>query len=161
MSTDTRETATSVRSSVVVEVPVERAFRTFIEQFGEIKPPEHNMLGVQLVETVIQPRVGGHVIDRGVDGSEFPWARVLAYEPPNRLMISWDFTPQWEIQTEKTSEVDIRFISDTPDRTRVELEHRGLDRHGEGWEGMREAVQGDNGWPLYLHRYADLIGRQA
>jgi uncharacterized protein YndB with AHSA1/START domain len=119
------------------------------------------MLGVQLVETVIQPRVGGHVIDRGVDGSEFPWARVLAYEPPSRLMISWDFTPQWEIQTEKTSEVDIRFIFDTQDRTRVELEHRGLDRHGEGWEGMREAVQGDYGWPLYLHRYADLVAKQS
>jgi uncharacterized protein YndB with AHSA1/START domain len=161
MSTDTHTTATTVTTSIVVEAPPERAFPVFTEQFGEIKPPEHNMLPAPLVETVIEPRAGGRVTDRGEDGSEIAWARVLAYESPGRLMISWDFTPQWEMQTERTSEVDIRFIPESAGRTRVELEHRGLERHGDGWEGMRGALQGDQGWALYLLRYADLIRRQS
>jgi uncharacterized protein YndB with AHSA1/START domain len=150
---------TSVRTSIVVEAPIERAFRVFTEDFGSFKPPEHNLLGVEIAETVFEPRVGGHLYDRGVDGSECRWARVLAYEPPDRVVISWDISPQWQIETdlEKTSEVEVRFISETPDRTRVELEHRNLERHGEGWEGAREGVGGEGGWPLYLQRYAELL----
>jgi uncharacterized protein YndB with AHSA1/START domain len=151
--------ATSIRHEVVVEAPIERAFSVFTEGFGSFKPPEHNMLGVDIAETVFELREGGHVYDRGVDGSECRWARVLAYEPPNRVVISWDISPQWQIETdlEKTSEVDVRFIAEAPDRTRVELEHRNLDRHGDGWEAVREGVDGDAGWPLYLHRFADVL----
>jgi uncharacterized protein YndB with AHSA1/START domain len=155
----TQEAATSVRTSVVVEAPVERAFSVFTEDFGRFKPPEHNILGVEIAETVFEPRVGGHLYDRGVDGSECRWARVLAYEPPNRVVISWDISPQWQIETdlEKTSEVEVRFIAEAPDRTRVELEHRNLDRHGEGWQSGRDAVESEGGWPLYLGRYAELL----
>jgi uncharacterized protein YndB with AHSA1/START domain len=151
--------ATSIRHEVVVEAPIERAFSVFTKDFGSFKPPEHNMLGVDIAETVFELREGGHVYDRGVDGSECRWARVLAYEPPNRVVISWDISPQWQIETdlEKTSEVDVRFIAETPDRTRVELEHRNLDRHGDSWEAVREGVDGDAGWPLYLHRFADVL----
>ena len=126
-----------MRTSIVVEAPIERAFSVFTEDFGSIKPREHNMLGVEIAETVFEPRVGGHLYDRGVDGSECRWARVLAYEPPNRVVFSWDISPHWQIETdlEKTSEVEVRFIAETPERTRVELEHRNLDRHGDGWEG--------------------------
>ncbi len=126
---------TSVHRQIVVEAPVERAFSVFVEQFGRIKPPEHNILPVALADTVLEPRVGGQVYDRGVDGSECRWARVLAYEPPHRLVISWDFNPQFEIEADhaRTSEVEIRFVAETAARTRVELEHRHLDRHGEGW----------------------------
>ena len=145
-----RATETSIRTSIVVEAPIERAFSVFTEDFGSFKPPEHNMLQVEIAETVFEPRVGGHLYDRGVDGSECRWARVLAYEPPNRVVISWDISPQWQIETnlEKTSEVEVRFISEGPERTRVELEHRNLDRHGEGWEQMRDAVGSPNGWNL-------------
>jgi uncharacterized protein YndB with AHSA1/START domain len=151
--------ATSIRHEVVVEAPIERAFSVFTKGFGSFKPPEHNMLGVDIAETVFELREGGHVYDRGVDGSECRWARVLVYEPPNRVVISWDISPQWQIETdlEKTSEVDVRFIAETPDRTRVELEHRNLDRHGDGWEAVREGVDGDAGWPLYLHRFAGVL----
>ena len=85
--------------------------------------------------------------------------RVLAYEPPYRVVISWDIGPYWQIETDqdKTSEVEVRFIAESPQRTKVELEHRNLDRHGEGWEGVREGVDGDEGWPLYLRRYAELF----
>jgi uncharacterized protein YndB with AHSA1/START domain len=155
----TRAEATSIRHEIVVEAPIERAFSVFTKGFGSFKPPEHNMLGVDIAETVFDLREGGSVYDRGVDGSECRWARVLAYEPPNRVVISWDISPQWQIETdpEKTSQVDVRFIAETPDCTRVELEHRNLDRHGDGWEAVREGVDGDAGWPLYLHRFADVL----
>jgi uncharacterized protein YndB with AHSA1/START domain len=150
---------TSVHRQIVVEAPVERAFSVFVEQFGRIKPPEHNILAVALADTVFEPRVGGHVYDRGVDGSECHWARVLAYEPPHRLVISWDFTPAFQIEDDnaRTSEVEIRFVAETAARTRVELEHRHLDRHGEGWEGMRAAVDSTGGWQPYLDRFAGLL----
>src|SRR5205823_10639093 len=128
--------ATTVHHELVVNVPIERAFSVFTEGFGSFKPPEHNLLSVQIAETVFEPRAGGRLYDRGVDGSECHWARVLAYEPPDRVVFSWDISPQWQIESDlgKTSEVEVRFISETPARTRVELEHRHLDRHGDGWE---------------------------
>ena len=97
--------------------------------------------------------------DRGVDGSESRWARVLAYDPPHRVLLSWDISPQWQPESDltKTSEVEVRFIAEAPDRTRVELEHRNLERHGDGWESLREGVAGDDGWPLYLNLFAALL----
>jgi uncharacterized protein YndB with AHSA1/START domain len=155
----TQAAETSIRTSIVVEAPIERAFRAFTEDFGRFKPPEHNLLDVEIAETVFEPRAGGSLYDRGVDGSECRWARVLAYEPPQRVVISWDISPLWQLETDlaKTSEVEVRFIPEAPDRTRVELEHRNLERHGEGWEGVREGVAGDEGWPLYLQRFAALL----
>lgn len=160
---NTRVPIASVKQSVVVEAPIERAFKVFTEDFGSFKPREHNMLGVPIAETVFEPRVGGHIYDRGVDGSECRWARVLAYEPPERVLLSWDIGPRWQVETdlEKTSEWEVRFIAETANRTRVELVHRKLERHGPGWEGVRDGVAGDQGWPLYLQRYADLFGREA
>lgn len=150
----------SVRTEIVVEAPIERAFAVFTERFGDFKPPEHNILGVELAETVFEPRVGGHIIDRAVDGSECRWARVLAYEPPDRVAFSWDLDPRWQVESdpEKTSVVEVRFIAETPRRTRVELEHRDIDRHGEGWQAVRGGVGSDDGWPLYLRRFAGLLG---
>jgi uncharacterized protein YndB with AHSA1/START domain len=160
---NTQAAETSVRSSIVVEAPLERAFSVFTDDFGRFKPPEHNMLDVEIAETVFETHEGGHVYDRGVDGSECRWARVLAYEPPNRVVFSWDINAQWQVETdhEKTSEVEVRFVSEGPERTRVELEHRNLDRHGEGWEGIGGAVGSEGGWPLYLQRFADLFAASA
>ena len=155
----TQETATVVRTQIVVEAPIERAFTVFTERFGDFKPAEHNLLGAPIAETVFEPRVGGHIYDRAVDGSECRWARVLVYEPPERVVFSWDISPQWQIESdpERASEVEVRFIVETPERTRVVLEHRNLDRHGEGWEGLREGVGGEGGWTLYLERFAELV----
>lgn len=151
--------ATSVRHAIVVEAPIERAFKVFTEDFGRFKPAEHNLLGVPIAETVFEPRVGGHLYDRGVDGSECRWARVLAWDPPNRLLMSWDISPQWRIETDpdRTSEWEVRFTAEAPDRTRVEIEHRKLERHGAGWEGVRDGVGDERGWPLYLARYGDVV----
>jgi uncharacterized protein YndB with AHSA1/START domain len=159
MTSTTDETA--VRHQIVVEVSAERAFEVFTEQFDQIKPREHNMLAVPIAATVFERYAGGAVFDRGEDGSECRWARVLAFEPPKRFVISWDITPQWQIETDpdRTSEVEVRFIPEGPTRTRVELEHRHLDRHGSGWESVRDGVSGADGWPLYLQRFAEVASR--
>jgi uncharacterized protein YndB with AHSA1/START domain len=151
----------SIRTHVVVAAPLERAFRVFTGQFDKIKPREHNMLGVDVAESVFEPRVGGRVYDRGVDGSECQWARVLAYEPPNRIVFSWDISPYWQLETDhaRASEVEVRFVAESATHTRVEVEHRHLDRHGDGWQGLRDGVAGDAGWPLYLSRYAGEVAR--
>ena len=155
----TQATTAVVRRQVVVEAPVERAFQVFTARFGDFKPREHNLLAAPIAETVFEPRVGGHIYDRATDGSECHWARVLAYEPPDRVVFSWDIGPTWQIATEpeNTSEVEVRFIAETPQRTRVELEHRNIDRHGPGWEAVRGGVGDDAGWSLYLERYRALV----
>jgi uncharacterized protein YndB with AHSA1/START domain len=157
-----QDTATTVRESIVVEAPIERAFSVFTEDMGIWWPPENHILSAPLAEMVFEPRVGGRVYDRGTDGSECQWARVLAYEPPERLVISWDISLAWQIQTddEKTSEVEIRFTPDGPDRTRVDLEHRNLDRHGEGWERMAASVGSPNGWRGGLEAFANRLAER-
>ena len=156
----TQADATVLRRQIVVDAPIERAFSVFTERFGDFKPPEHNLLRAPIAETVFEPKVGGHIYDRGVDGSECRWARVLAYEPPNRVVFSWDISPQWQIEADpdNTSEVEVTFVAETPQRTRVELEHRHLDRHGPGWQAVSDGIAHDQGWSLYLARYAALFG---
>jgi len=151
--------AVTVRRQIVVDAPIERAFTVFTGRFGDFKPPEHNLLGAPLVETVFEARVGGSIIDRAADGRECRWARILVFEPPHRVVFSWDISPQWAIETDpaRTSEVEVRFWPESPARTRVELEHRHLDRHGPGWEAVSDGVAGPAGWPLYLDRYTALI----
>src|SRR5579863_9694357 len=137
--------AAAVNKQIVVEAPIERAFTVFTDRFGDFKPPEHNMLGAPVTETVFEPRVGGHIVDRAADGSECRWARILAFDPPERVVFSWDISPRWQVETnpELTSEVEVRFVAETPQRTRVELEHRYIDRHGAGWESVRDGVDND------------------
>ena len=156
----TETTAPVVHRQIVVQAPIERAFTVFTERFGDFKPPEHNLLAAPITETVFEPRVGGHIYDRAADGSECRWARVLAYEPPDRVVFSWDINPQWQVERDPglTSEVEVRFVAETPERTRVELEHRHLDRHGPGWQSVSDGVSHDEGWPLYLARFAALLG---
>jgi len=160
MTTQAQET--SMRTQVTVNAPVERAFRVFTTQFDKIKPRDHNLLQAEIAESVFEPFVGGRVYDRGIDGSECQWARVVAYEPPDRIVFTWDISPAWQLETDssRTSEVEVRFIAESAERTRVELEHRHLDRHGDGWQSMREAVRGGEGWPLYLARYAEQVGAE-
>jgi uncharacterized protein YndB with AHSA1/START domain len=155
----TQTAGTTARSSIVVDAPVERAFTVFTDGIASWWPAEHHILQGELASMEFEPRVGGHVIDRAVDGSECRWARVLAYDPPHRVVFSWDIALDWTIQTDpaRTSEVEVRFISEAADRTRVELEHRHLDRHGDGWEQMREAVGSPEGWDVGLGRLAAVL----
>ena len=155
------ETDAAVRRQIVVKAPLDHAFAVFTERFGDFKPREHNLLSAPYAETVFEPRVGGHIYDRAEDGSVCRWARILAYEPPTRVVFSWDIGPTWQLETDPalTSEVEVRFVAEGPDRTRVELEHRNIDRHGPGWEAVRDGIATDQGWPLYLDRYAALIAQ--
>ena len=155
----TRAEITVVRRQVVVNAPQAKAFAAFTERLGEFKPPEHNMLAAPIAETVFEPRVGGGIVDRATDGAECRWARILAFDPPDRVVFSWDISPQWTVESDpaQTSEVEVRFYAESPTRTRVELEHRHLDRHGPGSEAVFDGVNGPEGWPLYLDRYAALI----
>jgi uncharacterized protein YndB with AHSA1/START domain len=140
--------ATSVTTAIDVEAPVEHAFRVFTKGIGSWWNPNHHILAAELAEMVFEPHVGGHIIDRGTDGSECRWSRVLAYDPPHLVRFSWDIGLDWQLQTDpdSTSEVEVTFTSVDPERTRVVLTHRHLDRHGDGWEAMRDAVK--QGWSL-------------
>ena len=109
----TQAQAATVRQEIVVAAPVDRAFRVFTEQMDKIKPREHNMLGVDIEATVFEPRAGGRIYDRGTDGSECEWASVIAYEPPDRVVFSWNVSPCWQVETDpaKRSEVEVRFTA--------------------------------------------------
>ena len=153
----TRVDQTEVSTEVDVEAPVEHAFRVFTEGIGTWWHPDHHLLEGELAEMIFEPRVGGHVIDRGTDGRECRWARVLAYDPPHRVCFSWDINLRWELETdpEKTSEVEVTFTPAAPGRTHVVLTHRHLERHGEGWQSMRDSV--GSGWSLA--RFAEVAGQ--
>jgi len=153
----TVETDGSVRHEVVVDLPPEQAFWAFTD-LDRIKPREHNMLAVPIEETVLEQHVGGSVYDRGVDGSVCRWGRVLAFDPPRTLAFSWDIGPDWQVTADldRTSEVEVTFADEGVGRTRVTLIHRNLDRHGPGWESMRDGVDAPDGWPIYLSRYQAL-----
>jgi uncharacterized protein YndB with AHSA1/START domain len=155
MTTQVQET--SVTTQTLVDAPVDHAFRVFTEGIGSWWNPDHHILQAELAEMVFEPRVGGHIIDRGTDGSECRWARVLAYDPPHRVSFSWDISLQWQLETDpaKASEIEVTFTEDRPARTRVVLTHRHLDRHGEGWEAMRDAV--GSGWTL--DRFAEIAAQ--
>jgi uncharacterized protein YndB with AHSA1/START domain len=158
MSRQAHET-TSVSVQIVVEAPIEQAFTVFTEGIGTWFPPEYNMLRVPIAERVFEPRVGGRVYDRGTDGSECHWGHVLAYKRPHRVVIGWKISAQWQIETDaaKWSEVEVRFLAESPDRTRVELEHRYLERLGEGWQRTRDELDGEGGWPGCLRRFAERV----
>lgn len=152
-STSTTE-ATSVSTAVDVRSGIEHTFRVFTQEMGSWWDADHHILEAELADMIFEPYVGGHIIDRGVDGSECRWSRVLAYEPPHRVCFSWDINLQWQRETDpaRTSEIEVTFTAIAPDLTRVVLTHRHLDRHGEGWQSMRDAL--GSGWSLV--RFAEV-----
>jgi uncharacterized protein YndB with AHSA1/START domain len=155
----TETQTTAVSTSITVDAPVDLAFTVFTEDMANWWPPDHHILQAPLASMVFEARVGGRVYDVGEDGSECQWARVLVHEPPHRVVFSWDISLQWQVEADpnRTSEVEVRFIPEEANSTRVELEHRHLDRHGEGWEGMREAVGSPEGWGVGLQRFASYV----
>jgi uncharacterized protein YndB with AHSA1/START domain len=144
----TQAATTEVRTVIEVQAPVAHAFHVFTAQIGSWWDKDHHILQAPLAEMIFEPFVGGNIVDRGTDGSECRWSRVLAYEPPHRVRFSWDINLQWQLETNpsKASDIEIAFTELSADRTHVELIHRHLDRHGEGWESMRDAVS--SGWDL-------------
>ena len=149
--------ATAVRHEIVVNAPIEHAFRVFTEGYHTWNPPEHSIGQSAVDHVVMEPRGDGRWYEVGTDGTECDWGRVLAYEPPTRVVLAWQISPQWQYEPDasKASEVEIRFTATDETTTHVALEHRHLDRHGEGWEGVREGVGSPEGWPGSLQLFAE------
>lgn len=127
-------------------------------ELDRIKPREHNLLAVPIEQTVLEQHVGGDVYDRGIDGSVCRWGRVLVFDPPNTIAFTWDIGPDWQVVSDldQASEVEVTFAADGEQRTRVTLTHRHIDRHGAGWERLRDGLEAPDGWRLYLGRYEAL-----
>jgi len=144
-----------VRKFIVVNASQSHAFNVFVEHHGEWWPLDRYHIGSAPAETaVIEPRVGGRWFERGRDGRECDWGRVLVWEPPNRIVLSWDITANWQFDRNLGTEVEVRFLATGQNTTRLELEHRLLDRYGEHAERMRSTFESDSGWGAILQRYA-------
>jgi uncharacterized protein YndB with AHSA1/START domain len=151
-------TGIAVRKTITVRAPQQRAFVVFTEQFGTWWPAEHHIGEADLADAFIEPKVGGRYFERGVDGSECDWGQVLAYDPPDRVVLSWHLQGDWKYHPDpaKASEIEIRFIAEGPDRTRVELEHRHIERHDLA-EEVAKSIDTPDGWSGILQRYADKL----
>ena len=149
-------TLAAVRREILVHVPQQRAFTVFTERFDSWWPRGHHIGGSDMREAVLEPRAGGRWYERSVDGSECDWGRVLAWEPPGRVVLSWAITPQWGVEPDpaRASEIEVTFEPEGDAATRVRLEHRHLERHGDGAAEMRDAVSREGGWGGLLELYA-------
>lgn len=145
-----------VRKSIVVDTDPERAFSLFTEGFDSWWPRTHHIGKSPMKRAVIEGFVGGRCYTEQEDGTDCPWGQILVWEPPRRFVMAWQITHEWGYQPDlgQSSEVDVRFIPTGDGATRVELEHRNLERHGAGGETMRTAVSGQGGWSSLLEFYA-------
>jgi uncharacterized protein YndB with AHSA1/START domain len=152
----------SVRKVVTVEAPREVAWQVFTEQMGSWWPLAMYKIGkVNAVDAVIEPRVGGRWYERGDDGSSCDWGRVLAWEPQSRLVLTWDITAEWQYDPALRTEIEVRFIAEGKVRTRVELEHRKLDRYGERRDEMRTIFDKTGDWGRLLAAFAQTAAASA
>ncbi|MCX5287087.1 MULTISPECIES: SRPBCC family protein [unclassified Streptomyces] len=144
----------SVRKSVTVQAPVEKAFTVFTQGMDNWWPRSHKTGEGDLRQAVLEGREGGRWYEIDTDGSECEWGRVLTWKPPTLLVLAWQIDAAWRFDPQLVTEVEIRFISEGPDRTRVELEHRDLDRFGEAQDQARAAFESPGGWPRLLDAFA-------
>ncbi len=154
----TTMTDTTFSTSITLRVPVERAFAVFTEGFDSWWPREHHIGASEMAEAVLEPRLDGRWFERGIDGSECDWGRVLAWEPPNHVAMSWhlDGAFTYDPDPAAASRVDVRFVAENEHVTRVELQHSGLDRHGSTWLDLRTGISGPQGWSGLLERFSDV-----
>ena len=158
--TDNQATPTvdlnSLRKAVNVQAPAAVAWKVFTEHMRSWWPlATHHIGKADAVDAVVEPRVGGRWFERGKDGSTCDWGRVLSWEPPSRLVLSWDIGADWQPDPSIKSEVEVRFIAEGKDTTRVELEHRKLDRFGARRDEMRRLFDSEGGWGRLLQMFAE------
>lgn len=148
--------ASAVQKALNVNLPIERVFAVFTENMAAWWPATHHIAKQPFAEITVEPRAGGRWFERAADGSECEWGRVLAWEPPHRVVFSWHLQADWKFDPdpERASEVEIRFFAEGADKTRLELEHRKLERHGTGWEQVRASVDSPGGWSAILENFA-------
>ena len=147
--------ATNVVITVTVDAPVEHCFDVFTAQFASWWPASHHISEVEMASCHIEPRVGGRWYEVGVDGSECDWGTVLAWDPPRLVSLAWHLNGEFKYvaDPERASRVHVRFTDLGDGTTRVELDHADLDRHGEGWEQLRNGVGGQGGWRDILQEF--------
>lgn len=136
----------AVKRTLHVGVPIDHAFRMLTEKMGTWWPASHHIGKVPFAEIVIEPRVGGKWVERGHNGEECQWGTVLVWDPPKQVVFSWQLQADWKFSPDmsRASEVAFTFFAEGPESTRLEFEHRHIERHGEGWEAIRKGVEG--GW---------------
>jgi uncharacterized protein YndB with AHSA1/START domain len=155
--TTKQATVEVVRKSITVDVPQERAFEVFTSGMSRWWPlGTHHIGDVEPNEAVVEPRVGGRWFERAPDGSQCEWGRVLEWEPPGRVVFGWHLGPEWKYDPDPamSTEVEVVFVAETPGRTRVELEHRGFEVHGDRADELRIPVAGEGGWSGLLELFA-------
>ena len=146
---------TSVRKEITVETSQARAFRAFTEEHGAWWPLATHHIGEKDAETaIIEPRAGGRWFERAADGTECQWGKVLVWDPPGRIVLAWQIGSNWKHDPALSTEVEIRFVVLGPALTRIELEHRQLERFGEAAETMRGAFESEGGWLGIMQRFA-------
>jgi hypothetical protein len=148
------QTIESVRRSVVVPVSQDKAFEVFTADMTGWWPSEHHIGSAPIEQIVVEPREGGRWYTRHTDGSETSTGYVAAWEPPGRLVVSWQIGADWKYDPKLVTTIEVRFVAEAPDRTRVELEHRDLDRYGPEADRMRETFEAPGAWDATLAAYA-------
>jgi uncharacterized protein YndB with AHSA1/START domain len=160
-STSTQTDVGTVRKTILVNAPQAHAFAVFTERLGDWWPLQRYHIGSQAAQTaILEPRAGGRWFERAADGSECDWGRVLVWEPPHRLVLSWDIGADWKFDPDLGTEVDVRFIAEDADRTRVELEHRRLERYADKAAEMRGIFDSEEGWGRLLTTFAQVAERR-
>ena len=152
----------SVRKTMRVQAPQAVAWRVFTEKMSTWWPLAHYKIGkTAAVDAIVEPRVGGRWYERGDDGSTCDWRTVLAWDPPTRLVLSWDISADWQPDPALKTEIEVRFIAEGRDATRVELEHRRLDRYGARRDEMRRVFDTEGDWGRLLEMFARAAAAQS
>jgi hypothetical protein len=143
-----------VRRNILVAVSRERAFEVFTAGIGRWWPKTHHIGAADPETFVIEPREGGRWYERGVDGSECEVGKVMVWDPPARLVLAWQLTAEFKYDPALITEVEVQFIAEGANATRVELEHRNLERFGDRADAMRQQIDAPDGWPGILQLFA-------
>jgi uncharacterized protein YndB with AHSA1/START domain len=161
-STPANDNPNSVWKTTLVQAPPAVAWRVFTERMGTWWPLSVYKIGkANAVDAVIEPRVGGRWYERGDDGSTCDWGRVILWEPPSRLVLSYDINADWQYDPDLNTEIEVRFIAEGERATRVELEHRKLDRYGARRDEMRRIFNTEGDWGRLLAMFAALAEKGA
>src|SRR5512146_209801 len=151
------EAQTAVRTSIRVRASADRAFQVFTQEMDTWWPPSHHIGSSPMKVIVVEGRPGGRIYTEQQDGTICPWGTVLAWEPPQRFLLAWQVSPEWQFEADlaKCSEVEVLFTPADDGTTLVELEHRNFHRHGGNYQSMREIVSHDpGGWGALLRLFA-------